>query len=196
VRDELFALMAARRGHFRLESGHHGDLWLDVDQMFRRPAQLRPFVDGLARQIAAYDFDVVCGPLTGGAFVAQWIAEQLDAEFVYADRLPDRDGDGLFPVDYRIPASLEGIVRGKRIAVVNDVINAGSAVRGALHDLRRLDARPTALGALLVLGGSAAELARDHDVPLISVINAPNQIWLPAECPLCALGAPLEVVVE
>jgi orotate phosphoribosyltransferase len=196
VRDELFALMTARRGHFRLESGHHGDLWLDVDQMFRRPAQLRPFVAALARQFAAHEFDVVCGPLTGGAFVAQWIAEELDAEFVYAERLPRRDGEGLFPFEYRIPPSLEGIVRGKRVAVANDVINAGSAVRGALDDLRRLDARPTVLGATLVLGDSAAALAAAHDVPLESLVQAPNQIWLPAECPLCASGTPLEDIVE
>ena len=196
MRDELFALMAARRGHFRLESGHHGDLWLDVDQMFRRPTRLRPFVAALAQRVAAYDVDIVCGPLTGGAFVAQWVAEQLDAEFVYADRRPRRDGHGLFPVDYRIPAALEGIVRGKRVAVVNDVINAGSAVRGALDDLRRLEAWPTTLGALLVLGDSAAALAAAHDVPLECLVKSPNQIWLPAECPLCASGTPLEDIVE
>jgi orotate phosphoribosyltransferase len=188
--------MAARRGHFLLESGHHGELALDVDQMFRRAAKLRPFVAALAQKIAAYEVDVVCGPLTGGAFVAQRVAEQLDADFVYADRLPRRDGDGLFPVDYRIPAALEGIVRGKRVAVVNDVINAGSAVRGTISDLRRLDAQPAALGALLVLGDSAAALATDCSVPLECLVQSPNQIWLPAACPLCASATPLEVIVQ
>jgi orotate phosphoribosyltransferase len=129
--------MAARRGHFRLESGHHGDLWLDVDRVFRRPAQLRPLVASLAQRVKTYEVDAVCGPLTGGAFVAQWVAEDLGVEFVYADRLPPRGDDGMFAVEYRIPRSLECIVRGKRVAIVNDVINAGSAVRGALIDLRR-----------------------------------------------------------
>jgi orotate phosphoribosyltransferase len=196
VRDELFALMTARRGHFRLESGHHGELWLDVDQMFRRPVQLRPFVAALAQKVAEYGVDVVCGPLTGGAFVAQRVAEQLDAEFVYADRLPPCDGDGLFSVEYRIPPSLVDIVRGKRIAVVNDVINAGSAVRGALAELRRFNARPTALGALVVLGDLGGALAAAHDVPLVSLAQSPNQIWLPADCPLCATGVRLERIEE
>jgi orotate phosphoribosyltransferase len=165
-------------------------------KIFRRPETLRPFVAALAREIAAYEADVVCGPLTGGAFVAQWVAEELGAEFVYAERLPRRDSDGLFPVDYRIPASLDGIVRGKRVAVVNDVINAGSAVRGALGDLRRLDARPTALCALLVLGDSAAALAEAHAIRLVSLVQSPNQIWQPAECPLCAREMPLEDIVK
>jgi orotate phosphoribosyltransferase len=98
----------------------------------------------------------------------------------------------MFAVEYRIPRSLECIVRGKRVAIVNDVINAGSAVRGALIDLRRLAARPVVLAALLVLGDSAAALAADHNIPLETLDQASNQLWLPAECPMCAAGAPIE----
>jgi hypothetical protein len=29
-----------RRGHFVLESGHHGNLWLDLNSLFLRPAAL------------------------------------------------------------------------------------------------------------------------------------------------------------
>jgi orotate phosphoribosyltransferase len=142
--------------------------------------------------VKTYEVDAVCGPLTGGAFVAQWVAEDLGVEFVYADRLPPRGDDGMFAVEYRIPRSLECIVRGKRVAIVNDVINAGSAVRGALIDLRRLAARPVVLAALLVLGDSAAALAADHNIPLETLDQASNQLWLPAECPMCAAGAPIE----
>jgi hypothetical protein len=39
-------------------------------------------------------------------------------------------------VKYRIPPALRSQVRGKRVAIVNDVINAGSAVRGTFLDLR------------------------------------------------------------
>jgi orotate phosphoribosyltransferase len=43
--DGLIEALAARRGHFRLESGHHGELWLDLDPLFARPARLAPFTD-------------------------------------------------------------------------------------------------------------------------------------------------------
>ena len=35
--DGVLQLLAARQGHFLLESGHHGDLWLDLEQLCLRP---------------------------------------------------------------------------------------------------------------------------------------------------------------
>ena len=82
-------------------------------------------------------------------------------------------------------------MRDQRVAVVNDVINAGSAVRGALIDLDACGARPVAIGALLVLGTSAARLAADRGVALETLASLPNTLWTPAECPLCGRGVPL-----
>jgi orotate phosphoribosyltransferase len=39
---QFWELLAARQGHFKLESGHHGDLWLDLDQLLGQPARLQP----------------------------------------------------------------------------------------------------------------------------------------------------------
>jgi orotate phosphoribosyltransferase len=75
---ELSKLLAARRGHFRFESGHHGELWLDRELMFLRPKLVRPFAEHLAERIGTYKIDAVCGPLSGGAFVAEVVASMLD----------------------------------------------------------------------------------------------------------------------
>lgn len=37
-------LVAGRRGHFRLESGYHSRLWLDLDPLFAEPRRIEPFV--------------------------------------------------------------------------------------------------------------------------------------------------------
>nr|MBA3259831.1 hypothetical protein [Gemmatimonadales bacterium] len=63
-------LAAGRRGHFRLESGHHGGLWLDLDALFADSLRIEPFVAALTDALRAYDVAVVCGPLLGGAFLA------------------------------------------------------------------------------------------------------------------------------
>src|SRR5262245_50670022 len=159
MRDELLRLLAARKGHFRYESGHHGDLWLEIPRMYLRPDRLRPLAAGLARRLAGYGVEAVCGPLVEGALLAQMVAEELGAEFSFAEQFARPRGDGLYPVGYRIPAALRPCARGKATAVVDDVINAGSAVRGALADLRACGARPVAIGALLVLGPSAPAFA-------------------------------------
>ena len=46
MQEELLSLIAARQGHFRLESGHHGSLWLDLDPLFVRPGRLRRILHG------------------------------------------------------------------------------------------------------------------------------------------------------
>ncbi|HEV2458123.1 MAG TPA: phosphoribosyltransferase family protein [Ktedonobacterales bacterium] len=192
TQDDLIAAVAATAGHFRLESGHHGDLWLNLDRLLGRPAALRPFTAELGRRLAAYNIQAVCGPLTGGAFLAQQAAADLDVAFVYAERFAHPERTGLFPVEYRIPAALRAAVAGQRVAVLDDAINAGSAVRATLADLAACGAQVGAIGALFVLGYAAADLAAETGLPLEHLAHVPSHRWVPAACPLCATGVPLQ----
>jgi orotate phosphoribosyltransferase len=165
-----------------------------VPRLYLRPRRLRPFAAALARRFAPHGVEAVCGPLVEGALLAQMVAEELGAEFSFAEQVARPRTDGLFPVGYRIPAALRSAVRGKATAVVDDVINAGSAVRGAVADLRACRARPVAVGALLVLGSPAAAFAGAEGVALECLARRDNTLWEPAACPLCAAGVPLEGV--
>jgi len=191
MQQPLMSLLASRKGHFRLESGHHGDLWLDLELLCLHPAQVRPFAVELSQRIANQNVEAVCGPLTEGAFVALMVASELNVEFSYAEQLPPQN-DALYPVKYRIPPALRGQVRGKRVAIVNDVINAGSAVRGTFRDLKECGAEPVVIGALLVLGSSARIFAAENNVTLESLATLPSALWTPAECPHCAAGLALD----
>jgi orotate phosphoribosyltransferase len=82
------------------------------------------------------------------------------------------------------------------VAIVNDVINAGSAVRGTFFDLEECGASVVAINTLLVLGSAADQFAASKKVPLNSLATLPNAIWMPAECPLCASGSRLEDVAS
>jgi orotate phosphoribosyltransferase len=180
----LWELLPARRGHFRHESGHHGELWLDLDTLFLRPHRLGPYLAQLADRLSRHAVDAVCGPLVGGAFVAQLLAARLDLECYYSAR-----SEPLHPVGYRIPDAFGRRLPGRRVAVVDDVINAGSAVRATAGALRGCGAEPVAIGALLVLGSAVAEAA--GGLPVEAVATAPNPLWPSADCPLCAAGTPL-----
>jgi orotate phosphoribosyltransferase len=190
--NQLLNLMAARRGHFRFESGHHGNFWLDLEPLFLRPKLVRPFAEQLAEQLTRYEIDAVCGPLTGGAFVAEMVASALDVEFYFTEPVAGPERVGLFPVKYRLPSSLRSSIAGKRVAIANDVINAGSAVRGTYEDLRSCTAEVAVMGTLAILGDAAANYFDERDVPMEWLTQLPNDLWLPAECPLCSSGAPLD----
>jgi len=191
MQQEFLGLLAGRNGHFRLESGHHGDLWLDLELLCLRPALVRPFAVELSQRIAEQNVDAVCGPLNEGAFVALMVASELNVEFSYAEPLPPQD-DALYPVKYRIPPALRGQVKNKRVAIVDDVINAGSAVRGTFFDLKECGAEPVVIGALLVLGSATREFAAKNSVTVESLAALPSALWTPAECPLCAARVPLD----
>src|SRR5262249_28048212 len=157
---------AAHTGHFRYESGHHGDLWLEIPRLYLRPRRLRRFAVELARRLAPHGIQAVCGPLIEGALLAQTVAEGLDVRFCEPAPFDRSQGDDLYPLGYRIPEALRAGLRGQHTAIVDDVINAGSAVRGALVDLRACGARPVALGSLLVLGDTASGFAAREGLSL------------------------------
>jgi len=189
----LVDLMARRSGHFRFESGHHGDRWLEPDLLLQRPTALRPFAIALAQRLQrGPPFEVVCGPLTGGAFLAQMVAEQCDVNFAFAERFAPPPSDALYQVRYRIPDALRDGLRGATVAIVNDVTNAGSAVRGTYEDLVACGARPVAIGTLIALGHWSTSFAAQNDLALEALERLGNNLWTPIDCPLCAAGEPLQ----
>lgn len=192
---EFLALVAGRRGHFRLESGHHGGLWLDLDPLFADPRRIEPFVAALADAVRPHDADAVCGPLLGGAFLAQLVAHALGAAFCFTERvMPAGDEASLYRARYRLPPAFIARVRGKRIAMVDDVMSAGSALRGTYAELQAHGACPVVAGALLVLGSAGADYFAQHNIPVEAVARDDYELWLPGECPLCAAGMELEDV--
>jgi orotate phosphoribosyltransferase len=189
----ILSLVHAKRGHFSLESGHHGELWLDLETLCRRPSIIRPLASKLADRIRRYDVDAVCGPLNEGAFVALMVASKLGCDFTYAESSPQIAAAGeLFRVAYRLPAPLHEVVRNKRVAVVNDVVSAGSAVRGAYDHLRALDADVPVVATLLVLGDTIVRFARENHFALEALAEHPYNLWPPNECPLCRSGIPID----
>jgi len=194
MRESVLSLVSGRQGHFRLESGHHGDLWFQLETLCLNAREIRSFAARLAELLKRHNVEVVCGPLVEGAFVALLVSLELGCEFVYAERFANENREGLFPVEYPLPKALRPAVKGKRVAIVNDVINAGSAVRGAFSDLRIHGATVIAIGALLALGDAIDDFATKHGVALELLERMPNNLWTPERCPLCASSVPLEIV--
>lgn len=187
--------VSGRRGHFRLESGHHSTLWLDLDALFAEPSRIEPFVSSLVSALQAHDVSVVCGPLLGGAFLAHLIASDLGLEFCFTERVMPTESGGLYQARYRLPHAFRQRLSGKRVAMVDDVMSAGSALRGTYTELQAHGALPVVAGALLVLGTVGASYFDDKGVPVEAAARDDYELWSPEKCPLCAKGVPLEDVV-
>lgn len=92
---------------------------------------------------------------------------------------------------YRLPPGLDRRVAGGRVAIVDDAINAGTAVSACFRLLRDSGAVPVAAGALLALGQGAATIEATMSVPCYAAAAIPSQVWPATDCPLCVTGIPL-----
>jgi orotate phosphoribosyltransferase len=184
----LIEFARLRRGHFDLGTGFHGDVWLDLDALFLRPALLREHVRWLAGRLGEHRVDAVCGPMEGGALLGYAVADALEVAFLAAYRYPVAPGPGA--TGYRLP-HVPGGINEWRVAIVDDAVNAGTAVRACAGLLRDAGAVPVAVGALLGLGPASEAVAQTLSVPFHAAGTLSSQAWPAWQCPLCADGTPL-----
>ena len=79
----------------------------------------------------------------------------------------------------------------RKIGVVDDVINAGSAVTKTCKELRSLGANPVVIASILTVGGKPPKRLSDEFPPVVSLEHLESGLWLPLECPLCNSGIQL-----
>lgn len=183
---DLSDLARPQRGHFDLDTGYHGDLWLELDGLFLCPARIRPAARDLAGQLRPYEPAAVCGPLAGGAFLAQMVAGILGAAFLPAYPEPGP------PARCRLPRVARDEIAGWPVAVVDDAVNAGTAVQASCQELRTAGAVPVAVAALLALGPAATVITGTLGLPFHALTALPSHAWPAHACPLCAAGTPLD----
>jgi orotate phosphoribosyltransferase len=170
-------------------------VWLDLDLLFRHPRHVAALAARLTAALAPHRPDVVCGPLVGGTLVAQLVAGALDVDLCWTERSAADGGEpGLYGARYEVPAAQRPGLDGATVAVVDDVVNAGSAVRATVDAVEACGAEVVAVGALLVLGDAVPRWAAARGLPLERVTARANAIWTPEACPRCAAGEPLERV--
>jgi orotate phosphoribosyltransferase len=184
-------LARARRGHFQMESGLHSGLWFDLEAAFIDQAALDPFVTQLAQSLRRHDVEAVCGPLTGGAFLAQLVARLLGSDFFFTAPAPGKSGEST-AARYRLPPGTGHRLLGKRVALVDDVMSAGSSLRATLTEVETHGAIPVVVGALYVLGTTGTTFFSERGLRVETTGRAAFDSWRPPECPLCAAGVPLE----
>jgi orotate phosphoribosyltransferase len=189
--EDVLSALPAREGHFLLESGYHSDLWLSPEAVFVRPRRAAPLVSALAERLRPHGVSAICGPLLGGAFLAHALAIELALDFHFAERVPAASAPGLFRAEYRLPDAPGGSLDGARVALVDDVISAGSSVRATAAALADAGAEVAVVGTLLALGRVGLDHFGQLGVPVEALGHRDFAMWTPDTCPLCRAGAPL-----
>ena len=72
---------------------------------------------------------------------------------------------------YHLPTAFIPRVRSQRIAMVDDVMSAGSALRGTYTELQSHGATPVVAGALMVLGNTGADFFAEQQLAVEAVVR-------------------------
>lgn len=164
--------------HVIYTSGRHGSAYVNKDAVYPDTRAVSQLCESLAEVARPQRPEIVCGPALGGIILAQWTAHHLDLPAVYAEKLPE-GGLGL-------RRGYDKLVRGRRVLVVEDILNTGGSVAQAIDAVRAAGGEVVSVAALVNRGAVTAE---QLGVPALAALVAIDlDSWTASECPLCRDG--------
>lgn len=167
---------ALMRGHFRLTSGLHSDVYLQSALVLQYPGHAATLGAALAAPFRDAGAATVLAPAIGGILVAHEVARALGVRCLFAERengaMTLRRGFVLSP--------------GERCLVVEDVITTGGSTREVVECVEKAGGLVVGVGSLIDRSGGAARFA----VKRVALATVQAKTWAPEACPLCTTGSP------
>lgn len=160
---------AVLRGHFRLTSGRHSDVYFEKFRVLERPDVLSALCGELASAFKDARVDLVAGPTTGGIIIAFEVARQLGLPALYVE---SENGQKTLRRGAKV-------AEGARVLVVDDVLTTGTSVREVAQLLRGLGAEIAGVGVLI----DRAQEAMDFGAPLKAAYKVEAQSFAPDDVP-------------
>ena len=163
------------RGHFRLTSGLHSDLYLQSALVLQHPDDAAALGEALAGSFREDRVQTVLAPAIGGILVAHEVARALGVRALFTEREGEtmrlRRGFTLTP--------------GERCLVVEDVITTGGSTREVVQCVEALGGMVVGVGSLIDRSGGAAAFPIKH----VALATVTATTYPPESCPLCQSGS-------
>ncbi len=166
---------ALMRGHFRLTSGLHSDIYLQSALVLQYPEHAARLGAALAVPFADARAQTVLAPAIGGILVAHEVARALGVRALFTER---EDGEMRLRRGFTL-------VPGERCLVVEDVITTGGSTREVVECVRAGGGDVVGVGSLIDRSGGTAAF----DVKRTALATVSATTWTPESCPLCTTGS-------
>jgi orotate phosphoribosyltransferase len=166
---------ALMRGHFRLTSGLHSDVYLQSALVLQYPEHAAALGAALAVPFRNAGATTVLAPAIGGIIVAHEVARALGARAVFTER-----ESGVMRLRRGFTLG-----RGERCLVVEDVITTGGSTREVVQCVEDNDGVVVGVGSLIDRSGGTAGFS----VPRVALATVGAAVWAPEACPLCQAGS-------
>jgi len=165
---------ALMRGHFRLTSGLHSDIYLQSALVLQYPEHAARLGEALAAPYTDARAQTVLAPAIGGILVAHEVARALGVRALFTER---EDGAMRLRRGFTLTP-------GERCLVVEDVITTGGSTREVVECVRASGGSVIGVGSLIDRSGGTAVF----DVKRASLAMVSASTWPPEACPLCKSG--------
>jgi len=168
-------------GHFVLSSGQHSDEYWEKFRLLEWPRITEQLCREIATRYEEKAIQVVVGPTTGGALLAQEVARQLDTRCLIAEPAVSNAGRELRRGFILHPA--------ERVLIVDDVLTTGLSLRETVSALEPY--RPAIDGIEVIIDRSGGAAVSQFGVPCHALLTVSARTYEPGACPMCARGVPM-----
>jgi orotate phosphoribosyltransferase len=174
--------------HFVYISGDHGSGWIDKDAIYPHTKRIETLCRDLARLVGTLQLDVICGPATGGLIMAEWMAHELGCLATFTEH-DTTIAPGELRGRFVLRRGYDRLVHGKRVLIVDDIVNQGHSLRQTAEAVRQAGADVVGAATLVTRGNvNAASLGVD---PFIALLEYKIPAWSADRCHLCEAGVPV-----
>ena len=173
--------------HFVYISGDHGSGWIDKDAIYPHTERIERLSRNLARLVGGLGIEVACGPATGGLIIAEWTAHELGVLATFTEH--DTPQPGELRGRFVLRRGYDHLVAGKRVLVVDDIVNTGHSIRQTIEAVRGAAGEVVAAAALVNRGNVGAPEIGVKEFVYLLEYKIPA--WPAAACPLCKTGVPV-----
>jgi orotate phosphoribosyltransferase len=163
------------RGHFRLTSGLHSDVYLQSALVLQHPEDAAALGEALAVSFRDDRVQTVLAPAIGGILVAHEVARALGVRALFTER----EGGAM-----RLRRGFT-LTAGERCIVVEDVITTGGSTREVVQCVEEHGAIVVGVGSIIDRSGGAAVFS----VKRVALATVSATTYPPEDCPLCRSGS-------
>lgn len=159
---------AILKGHFKLTSGRHSNIYFEKFRVLEDPKALSALCKEIAEKFEG-QVDIVVGPTTGGIIIAHEVARQMGLTARYIESV---DRKKSLRRNATIPA-------GARVLVVDDVLTTGLSVDETIDAIKEAGGHIAGVGVLI----DRAQKTCDFEAPYFASYKVEAESWAEDELP-------------
>ncbi|NOZ64199.1 MAG: orotate phosphoribosyltransferase [Caldiserica bacterium] len=168
---------ALLRGHFRLSSGRHSDIYMQCALVLQYPELSSKLCEELAKKFSGKSIETVIGPAIGGIIVSYEVARQLSVRSLFMER---KEGIMTLRRGFHIE-------KGEKILLVEDVITTGKSLKEVEEIVKKRGGEIAGIGCLVDRSEGKSPFGRG----ITSLLSLKASTWEASLCPLCKKGMPI-----